>query len=340
MPDKDASNLTLDEAMAGLPSEFEFFRERWRQDVQPDLAFREDARIAAAQRARTFRLYAIGAGLALGAGAFALMHHPAAVIVGVIAAAGLWWFGYRDLNAMRDEAKLMLVDPVAREFGMDFTHRIGAPEVISQFRMMGMVPDWDRASFEDRLTGTRKDAPFEFFEAKLEKRVRTSDGKGRTRTHWKTVFQGQCLVVHFPKPFEGSTRVYRDAGMLNGLVRLGHAFGQHERVGLEDPKFEKAFEVYSTDQIEARYLLTPDFMERLLNLEATFHGKKLRCAFSGGEMFVAVEGGNLFEAGSMFRPMDDLGRVREILEDFAAVFLLIDAMGQRYTPDALKGPSA
>ena len=57
-------------------------------------------------------------------------------------------------------------------------------------------------------------------------------------------------------------------------------------------------------------------------------------------MFVAVEGGNLFEAGSMYRPMDDLARVREILLDFAATFLLIDAMGERYTPEQLRGPSA
>jgi hypothetical protein len=29
--------------------------------------------------------------------------------------------------------------------------------------------------------------------------------------------------------------------------------------------------------------------------------------------------------------------VREILQDFAAIFLLIDAMSQRLTPDALRG---
>src|SRR5436189_219873 len=80
---------------------------------------------------------------------------------------------------------------------------------------------------------------------------------------------------------------------------------------LEDPVFEKAFEVYGTDQIESRFILTPDFMERLLGLERTFQGKQLRCAFAGGEMFLAVAGKNLLESGSMHRRMDDLGRVRE-----------------------------
>jgi hypothetical protein len=40
----------------------------------------------------------------------------------------------------------------------------------------------------------------------------------------------------------------------------------------------------------------------------------------------------------MQRKMDDLGRVREILQDFAAIFLLIDAMSLRLTPDALRDP--
>ena len=225
------------------------------------------------------------------------------------------------------------------EFGMNYAHQIGEPSVMTRFKAMGLVPHWDRARFEDSLAGRRNEIGFEFFEAELKQRRRSSSKHG-SRTRWVTVFQGQCLVAHFPKPFQGSTRAYRDAGIFNGLVKLGHSFGKHEKVALEDPKFERAFEVYSTDQVEARFLLTPDFMERLLNLEAAFHGKKLRCGFSGGEMFVAVEGGNLFEAGSMYRPMDDLARVREILLDFAATFLLIDAMGERYTPDQLRGPSA
>ncbi len=339
MPDKDASNLTLDEAMDGMPAEFAFFRERWEKDIQPDLQFREDARVEAAKRARRYRIYAIAAGIAVAAAGFVFFQTLFLGVLGLVVGSAVWMWGQKELNGLRDEAKLMLIDPVAREFGMTYAHQIGEPSVMSRFKSMGLVPHWDRARFEDSLAGYRNEIGFEFFEAELKQR-RQSSSKHGSRTKWVTVFRGQCLVAHFPKPFQGSTRVYRDAGIFNGLVKLGHSFGKHEKVALEDPKFERAFEVYSTDQVEARFLLTPDFMERLLNLEAAFHGKKLRCGFSGGEMFVAVEGGNLFEAGSMYRPMDDLARVREILLDFAATFLLIDAMGERYTPEQLRGPSA
>jgi hypothetical protein len=230
----------------------------------------------------------------------------------------------------------MLVEPVSSEFGMQFELVPVSPEVMTHFKWLGLVPSWDRAKFEDRLTGVRGDAPFEFFEAHLEEKRTTTDGKGRTRTTWVTVFKGQCLAVKFHKEFHGVTKVYRDMGAFNWLAKFGV---KEPPVRLEDPVFEKAFQVYGSDQVEARFLLTPDFMERLLGLERTFEGRQLRCAFSSGEMLLAVSGKNLLESGSMHRRMDDLNRVREMLLDFAAIFLLIDAMSQKLTPDALRAPN-
>ena len=54
-------------------------------------------------------------------------------------------------------------------------------------------------------------------------------------------------------------------GMEVGKYRTGNINAtKKERVQLEDVEFEKVFEVYSEDQIEGRYLLTPSFMNRLL----------------------------------------------------------------------------
>jgi hypothetical protein len=135
-----------------------------------------------------------------------------------------------------------------------------------------------------------------------------------------TVFKGQCLRFHFDKTFYGKTLVTRDAGFFN---RFGGGNGM-QRASLEDPEFEKIFEVYTTDQVESRYLLTPDLMQELVDLEKTFHGGKLKCCFFGGELFITLQGGNLFEPGSMFTPLDSPDRLRELLEDFAAVFHIID----------------
>jgi hypothetical protein len=275
-------------------------------------------------------------GAALAAAGFFFFHHPAGLIGGVLVAGGLYVWGSTEINKLKTETKLMLIEPVSAEFGMSYDMSPVPPDRIGHFLSLGLVPSWDRAKYEDMLAGTRGDAPFEFFEAHLEEKRTTTDGKGRTRTSWVTVFKGQCLVVRFHKEFKGVTKVYRDMGAFNWLTKFGV---REPRVRLEDPVFEKAFEVYGTDQIEARFILTPDFMERLIGLERTFQGKQLRCAFAGGEMLLAISGKNLLEAGSMNRRMDDLGRVREMLQDFAAIFLLIDSMSQRLTPDALRTPA-
>jgi predicted ribosomally synthesized peptide with SipW-like signal peptide len=332
--------LTLEQAMEGLPPDFQFFGERFRTTIQPALQGREADREKAVKKQRNFGIAGVLLALVAGGGSLAYFQDQTGLIIAAISAFagfGLWAWGSMALNKLGTETKLMLIEPVSAEFGMAFQLNPPMPQDMNTFKSLGLVPGWDRAKFEDRLTGARNQAPFEFFEAHLEERRTTTDSKGRTRTTWVTVFRGQCLVVKFIKEFKGVTKVYRDMGMLNFFAKLGQ-LGKGEKVKLEDPVFEKAFEVFSTDQIEARFILTPDFMERLLGLERTFKGKQVRCAFAGGEMFLACEGKNLLEAGSMYRRMDDLGRVREMLQDFAAVFLLIDAMSQRLTPDALRGP--
>ena len=53
-------------------------------------------------------------------------------------------------------------------------------------------------------------------------------------------------------------------------------------------------------------------------------GKRLRCAFEGGDLLVAVEGGNLFEPGDLFKPFDDPARARRIVDDIAGVMRVMD----------------
>lgn len=332
--------VSLSEVMDGLPEDFAFFADRFVTRVQPALAAREADRKGAVASQRNFTIGGVLAGVAIFFACGAFIEGDGYVLgafVGVMAVIGAFAWGSMAINRLEKELKLMLVEPVTAEFGMNYQLQPAEPRGIHLFRSLGLVPSWDRSKYEDRITGSRHDMPFEFFEAHLEEKRTTSDGKGRTQTTWVTVFRGQCLIVKFHKPFSGVTKVFRDQGVFNIFGKLAQ-MGKTEKVRLEDPVFEKAFEVYATDQVEARFILTPDFMERLVGLERAFGGRQVRCAFSGGEMLLACEGKNLLEIGSMYRPMDDLGRVREMLVDFAAIFLLIDAMSRRLTPDALRGP--
>ena len=320
--EKGSAKDGLSGAFAHLPAEFSGFGDVFEKEIRPALMAREQDRVAAVDAAR--KSWFIGGGLG-GAGVLlGLLVAKAPVIAILSAIAGFGYIGWqsRHVSQLSREAKRILVQPIADQLDLMFTEDPGPVASIRDHRRVGILPSWDRSKFEDRVTGTRNEVDFELFEAHLEEKRTSTDSKGRTQTRWVTVFKGQCLRFAFPKTFYGRTLVTRDAGFFN---RFGGGKGM-DRASLEDPKFEKIFEVYTTDQVESRYLLTPDLMQRLVDLETAFKGGDLKCSFDGGEMFVTVEGGNLFEPGSMFKSLDDESRISELLHDFASVFHIIDSV--------------
>jgi hypothetical protein len=150
----------------------------------------------------------------------------------------------------------------------------------------------DRYRSEDLVHGTVGRTALEFAEVHAEEKH--TDSKGNER--WDTIFRGVLLVADFNKDFQGITVVLPDVA-----ERLLGRFGQTlqslggDLVRLEDPDFERAFVVRSSDQVEARYILSPALMQRILAFSA-----KARCrpslSFCHSRLFLALpESRDLFE---------------------------------------------
>ena len=172
-----------------------------------------------------------------------------------------------------------------------------------------LLPGHDSRHFEDLIKGERAGAAFSLVEAKLE----TSGDNGGT------VFQGMLFHVQYPERFLGRTLMARSRWW-----KRGKAAKDLQKVSLVSSELDKAFTVYSTDQVEARALLTPDRMERLIALERHFSGGKLRGIFEDGHMTIALEAPNQFEAGSIFKPLADPDRFATALVELGLVCDLID----------------
>jgi Protein of unknown function (DUF3137) len=149
---------------------------------------------------------------------------------------------------------------------------------------------------EDLVTGRHGSTSFRFSELHVKDVTRR-----KNRSETKTVFDGLFFVGDFNKSFRGQTLVLPDTAE-RALGSFGRAFQSLasgasglQLVELEDPAFERAFTVRSTDPVEARYLLSTSLMQRIL----AFHGNtgaKLRLGFLGGRVYVAVPlPGNLFD---------------------------------------------
>lgn len=294
------------------------FQRLYAERIEPCFAANEEGR---QQAVKTFwRRLAIGAPVViLLAIALAVRQQEFgyAAFAAIIGGFGLSWYAYHPIDRLTKAVKTQSLGSIAE--AMRATYQLGGfdPPALGRARELNLLPSYNRSSFEDLFCGEHRKASFDLYEAHLKQHRRT--GKSSSTV---TVFRGQIIRLHFPREFAGVTVVRRDAGVLNFLNGLGEL----KRVGLVDPKFEKVFEVYGTDQVEARFLVHPAFMERLLELEAALKGKRIRCAFEGGDLIICIEGGNLFEPGSLFEPLVDPSRARRIVDELASVMRVMDAV--------------
>ena len=135
------------------------------------------------------------------------------------------------------------------------------------------------------------------------------------------VFGGVCVLLEMNKNFYGRTVVLKDRGAIGNALNKVKGL---QNVRLEDSRFEKVFEVYSDDQIEARYLLTTAFMERMLHLRDLYNGKSIQFSFNENTLLISIPTKqNMFEANSFFGPNTDKKRIDLVFEQFYTIFSII-----------------
>ncbi|MES2828524.1 MAG: DUF3137 domain-containing protein [Bacteroidota bacterium] len=128
----------------------------------------------------------------------------------------------------------------------------------------------DRYKSEDQVYGNAGKTHFSFSEVHAEYKTVTQTKNGR-REHWHTILKGIVFCADFNKNFKGVTVVRpKDMGAALGawISDKMPIFSSSDRelVKLENTEFCETFVTYSTDQVEARYILTPSMMERLCEL--------------------------------------------------------------------------
>lgn len=297
------------------------FQRLYKERIEPCFVANEGDRLAAVTTFKQ-RMWIVAA-ITLGLCAIAwLFTQEFGFVFFALAMGGVigWAWAQGPLDKVGRTLKQQYCGALADAMGASFQLGGFAPPAFARLKELRLVPGYDRSSFEDLFQGAYKQSSFELYEGHLEQKH--TDSKGRTR--WSTVFRGQLIRMHFPREFLGVTIVRRDAGIFNAFGG-GNSDGQKlERVRLVASEFEKAFEVWGTDQVEARYLLHPVMMERLIDMEARLKGKRIRCAFEGGDLLVAVEGGNLFEPGDLFKPLVDPARAKRIVDEISGVVRVMD----------------
>ncbi|WOF72550.1 DUF3137 domain-containing protein [Parvibaculaceae bacterium PLY_AMNH_Bact1] len=185
------------------------------------------------------------------------------------------------LFELKERMKTDILSHMAEARGWSFDVDGPSENAVKIYRDLGLLRSHNELEVEDLFEGELDGVRFELFEALAKMRT-----KNRKSDSVRTVFSGLLARFNFPKDFQGSTVVLTDSGFFNwaaGFAQKG------ERVTLEDPVFEKQFQVYSSDQVEARYLLTPSFMQRLLDIRNVFPGAEIQAAFERNSLYLAID---------------------------------------------------
>jgi hypothetical protein len=170
---------------------------------------------------------------------------------------------------------------------------------------------WDYKG-SDFFNGKSSKTAFEFSQLHvIQREERRSNGK--SETSYTDLFKGIFYKADFNKNFSGETFVVPDISreffgsylgeMLNkkteGLMRK-----ETKLVYMEDVEFEKLFAVFSSDQQEARYILSPSLMQKITALKNKF-SNDVYIAFRKGSLFIGISNTADFFAPNLFGNIDD-----------------------------------
>lgn len=251
------------------------------------------------------------------------------VISIALSATGCIWFivvTYKQKTKYRQSFKSNVVSDIVKLFNPEWQYLYDSCINSQDYERSGIFPHHvDRYNGDDLVVGKVGSTDFQYSELHTQYKQVTYGAKGRRQEHWVTIFKGIFMHADFNKEFSGSTYVLPDTA-----ERLFGSWGQSlqrlssrgDLIKLENVEFEKLFVVYGSDQVEARYILTPAIMESMVNLHKRFDGE-IYFSFVGSRVYFAKSlSGSLFEP-NVFRSGVNFGDAKEMYDLLGMITTLI-----------------
>lgn len=220
--------------------------------------------------------------------------------------------------------------------------------------------DFSHMRTDDEFEGYYKTVSFKISEIQLLKLQQTSSGKGFT-----TVFKGVVICFNVYKCIKNRTIIAMKNDLISrnswrlGLIQICFVLPifitlfltfniwvavsslfilsaivmfiyrdkvKLKKINIEDTKFSKIFNIYSSDEVEARYFLTTAFAERLKDLKTAFGTSKIKCTQEGNKFMIAISSKkDLFEIGSIFQHLNDKKALYNIYKQLSSIYNIVDA---------------
>lgn len=226
--------------------------------------------------------------------------------------------------AFTKDFKQYVVVPTLSELydNLEFRHKEGLDKNIVY--NTGLVAKGNTYKSNDYMRASYKGIGFVCADVDVENV--TSNGKSTTTV---TYFKGKWMIFDFAaaynkylsireKQFFGSTTSGRS------LFNIFSDLPNTKKVKFESIKFNEEFEVFSSDEQFAFYIVTPVFMESLKMLKEAIDGQ-LTVGFINGKLHIAVDSRNDQFEHSIFVPITQAVHDK-IKEEASVITTFVDAL--------------
>lgn len=181
-----------------------------------------------------------------------------------------------------------------------------------------ILPDYNMIHGSDYVSGSYRGRKFTYCDLLLEWKTRERDRDGHRRTRTTTLFQGQVMKLELGKDIGGYVQLRERKNPRKRIGFLADILGTcnpQNSIETENAAFNNLFEIKTSDDQLAFYILTPQFMERVMKLDEMAEGYT-NIDFRGTSVVVTLNNGkDLFEIPKRLRSQKRLEAYRQRFRD-------------------------
>ncbi|MGN0496409.1 MAG: DUF3137 domain-containing protein [Lachnospiraceae bacterium] len=187
-----------------------------------------------------------------------------------------------------------------------------------------ILPNFNKINGSDYISGNYRGQKFVYCDLLLEWETKERDSDGHRRTRTTTQFQGQVMKMELGKDIEGFVRIREKKNPRKSNGFFSNILGtstSHNSIETENVAFNNQFEIKTSDDQLAFYILTPQFMESVMRLDKMADGYT-NIEFRGTSVVVTLNNGrDSFEVNKTLVSQRRLEKYRQNFRDELEIIL-------------------
>jgi hypothetical protein len=202
------------------------------------------------------------------------------------------------------------------------------PQVVEELKSFVVTPYFNELISNDVLFFKLNNVDVQVYEVTLNEAInRELDGK--KQKFREQVFKGIAVVTNVKKNFKGNIVIRPNK--INTIFKSSHPADYLNDIELESEEFNQFFKVKADNQVVARYIITPSFMQKLINIVSNTNMKhisgEIMLGFSNQKLLILIPTKEGFiNYDSVFDKIYLDLIIYELLNDFKSIKYLLEEL--------------